>query len=75
MMKNLNDFYEEKKKQSFQFMVNTFSKPRYQQPLSKEEQESLQSFMKMIYNPKLKKLKEAEHFREEWVEPEIKATT
>ena len=73
MMKNLKDFYEEKKKESFPFMINTFSKPRYQHPLSKEDKQSLQGFMKMIYNPKLKKLKEAEYFMEEFMEPEIKA--
>ena len=51
-------------------MVNTFSKPRYRKPLDKEQQETLNVYIKQIYNPKIRKLKEAEYFREEWLEPE-----
>ena len=74
-MKNLKDFYEEKKKESFPFMINTFSKPRYHRPLNEGDQETLQGFMKMVYNPRIKKLKEAEYFREEYMEPEASAKT
>ena len=69
-MKNLKELYELKKKQALPFMVNTFSKPRYRKPLDKEQQETLNVYIKQIYNPKIRKLKEAEYFREEWLEPE-----
>ena len=57
MMKDLKDFYDEKNKESFPFIINLFSKPKFQHPLDKEERESLQSHMKLIYNPRIKKLK------------------
>jgi len=72
-MKTLNDFYEEKKKQvhAFPAMIYTFSKPKYQKPLDEKEQEILNKYVRQIYNPRIKKLKEAEYFREEWLEPMV----
>ncbi len=72
-MKTLKDFYEEKKKLAHLFppMVYGFSKPKYREPLDKEHQENLNKYVKQIYNPRLRKLKEAEHFREEFMEPEL----
>lgn len=76
-MKTLKDFYEEKKKEAHIWpnMVYFFSKPKYREPLSDKEQQTLNKFMKQVYNPKFKKLKEAEYFREEFMEPEIVAKT
>lgn len=72
-MKTLKDFYEEKKKeaQAWPNLIYRFSKPRYREPLDKKEQETLNKYVHQIYNPRFKKLKEAEHFREEWTEPEM----
>ncbi|MBI3035417.1 hypothetical protein HYY71_03770 [Candidatus Woesearchaeota archaeon] len=70
-MKSLKEIYEEKKRHAIPFMINTFSKPRYREPLDKEHQETLNAYMNQIYNPRLRKLKEAEHFREEFIEPEL----
>ena len=77
LLKTLTDFYEEKKKQAHQWpnLIYTFSKPKYREPLDKKEQEALGKYVKQVYNPKLKKLKEAEHFMEEFMEPEIVAKT
>ena len=71
MVKTLKDFYEEKKKQAhiFPTMLYSFSKPKYRQPLDDKEQETLNKYVKQVYNPRFKKLKEAEYFREEWTEP------
>ena len=69
-MKTLKELYELKRKQALPFMINTFSKPRYRQPLDKEQQETLGKYVRQIYNPRLRKLKEAEYFREEWMEQE-----
>ena len=74
-MRTLTDFYEEKKRKAFPTLINTFSKPRYREPLTGKEQETLNKYVHQIYNPRLKKLKEAEHFREEWIEPEMIAKT
>ena len=74
-MKNLKDFYEEKKKQAMPIMINTFSKPRYRKPLDEKQQETLNKYVKQIYNPRIKRLKEADYFLEEWMEPEIGAKT
>lgn len=71
-MKTLKELYDLKRKQALPFMVNTFSKPRYREQLRKEQQESLSVYIKQIYNPKIRKLKEAEYFREEWIEPETR---
>lgn len=70
-MKTFKELYEEKKRKALPIMINTFSKPRYRQPMDKEGQATLNKFMKQIYNPRLKKLEENERFREEWIEPEI----
>ena len=72
-MKILKDFYEEKKKQAhiFPAMIYNFSKPKYREPLDDKEQETLNKYVKQIYNPRIKKLKAAEYFREEWLEPEF----
>ncbi len=74
-MKTLKDFYEEKKKKAnlFPNMLYGFSKPRHREPLNPEEQETLDKYVHQIYNPRIKKLKEAEHFMEEFMEPEIGA--
>ena len=71
-MKTLKDFYEERKRIALLFppMVYGFSKPKYREPLDKEHQETLNIYVKQIYNPRLRKLKEAEHFREEFMEPQ-----
>ena len=76
-MKTLQDFYEEKKKQAhiWPSMIYTFSKPKYREPLTNKEQETLNKYIKQIYNPRVRKLKEAEYFREEFMEPEITAKT
>lgn len=71
-MKTIKDFYEEKKKQAFPVMINTFSKPRYREPLTDKQQETLNKYVKQIYNPRFRKLKEAEYFMEEWLEPEAR---
>lgn len=70
-MKTLKDFYEEKKRQAYTFptMLYSFSKPRFRQPLNAKEQETLSKYVGQIYNPRIRKLKEAEYFREEWLEP------
>ena len=72
-MKTLKDFYGEKKKQAHTWpnMVYAFSKPKYREPLGKKGQETLNKYISQIYNPRIKKLKEAEYFREEWMEPEL----
>lgn len=75
MVKNLKDFYEEKKKLAMPVMINTFSKPRYREPLDEKHQETLNRYVKQIYNPRIKKLKEADYFLEEFMEPEIGAKT
>lgn len=74
-MKTLKDFYEEKKKQAHTFptMLYSFSKPKYREPLNAKQQGTLNKYIKQIYNPRFRKLKEAEHFREEWMEPETGA--
>ena len=71
-MKTLQEFYEEKKKKALAFptMVYSFSKPKYREPLTDKEQETLSKYVHQIYNPRIKKLKEAEYFREEWLEPQ-----
>lgn len=74
-MKNLKDFYEEKKKQALPIMINTFSKPRYREPLDEKHQKTLNMYMKQIYNPRIKKLREQDYFLEEFMEPEIGAKT
>ena len=76
-MKTLKDFYEEKKREALQMpnMVYSFSKPKYRESLTRKEQETLNKYVKQIYNPRIKKLKEADYFREEWLEPEIGAKT
>ena len=73
-MKTVKDFYEEKKKLAHLFptMFYSFSKPKYREPLDDKELETLNKYVKQIYNPRIKKLKEAEYFREEWLEPEFK---
>ncbi len=68
-------FYGEKKRRELPVLINTFSKPRYREPLNKQQQERLDIFVRQIYNPRIKKLKEAEYFREEWLEPEMVAKT
>lgn len=76
-MKTLKEFYEEKKREALQMpnMVYSFSKPKYRVPLTTKGQETLSKYIKQIYNPKIKKLKEADYFREEWMEPEMAAKT
>ena len=73
MVKTLKDFYEEKKRQAHTFpsMIYTFSKPKYREPLDGKEQETLSKYIRQVYNPRIKKLKEAEYFREEWLEPAV----
>ena len=73
-MKTLKDFYEERKKQAHAFpaMIYSFSKPKHREPLDSKEQETLNRYVRQIYNPRIKKLKEAEYFREEWLEPVIR---
>lgn len=71
-VKTLKDFYEEKKKQAFPTMIYSFSKPRFREPFDKEAQETLNKYMKQIYNPGIKKLKEPDYFIEEWMEPGAK---
>ncbi|MBI2656370.1 hypothetical protein HYX03_01370 [Candidatus Woesearchaeota archaeon] len=71
-MRTIHDFYEEKKRQAFPVMINTFSKPRYREPLTDKQQETLNKYVKQIYNPRFRKLKEAECFREEFIEPETR---
>ena len=71
-MITLKELHEIRKKQAFPFMVNTFSKPRHREPLDREHQETLNRFIRQIYNPRFRKLKEAEYFREEFAEPDIK---
>ena len=72
-LKTLKDFYEDRKKlaQGWPNLVYNFSKPKYREPLDKKEQETLNKFITQVYNSKIKKLKEAEYFRDEWMEPEI----
>ena len=70
IVETLKELHELRKKIAFPFMVNTFSKPRYREPLDKEHQETLNMYVKQIYNPRFRKLKEAEYFREEFIEPE-----
>ena len=70
-MITLKELHELRRKQAFPFMVNTFSKPRYRESLDKEHQATLNRFIKQIYNPRFRKLKEAEYFREEFMEPQI----
>jgi len=74
-MKTLKDFYEEKKKQAhiFPAMIYSFSKPKHREPLDDKEQETLHKYVRQIYNPRFRKLKEAEYFKEEFMEPEITA--
>ena len=74
-VKTLKDFYEEKKREALPNLIYTFSKPRYREPLTNKEQKTLNKYVKQIYNPRIKKLKEAEYFKEEWMEPEIGAKT
>ena len=76
-MKTLKDFYEERKRLALLYppMVYDISKPKNREQLDKEHQETLNKYVKQIYNPRLKKLKEAEYFREEFIEPEIAAKT
>ncbi len=72
-METLKDFYEEKKKeaQAYPTMIYSLSKPKYREPLDSRGQETLSKYMEQIYNPRLKKLKEADYFRDEWIEPEM----
>ena len=72
-VKTLKNFYEEKKKEAFLTMIYSFSKPRYREPLDKEKQETLNKFVRQVYNPRFKKLKEEDYFMEEWMETDIKA--
>lgn len=76
-MKTLQEFYKEKKRKALVFppMVYSFSKPKYREPLDKEGQETLNKFLRQVYDPKLKKLKEADYFMEEFMEPETGAQT
>ena len=74
-MKTLKDFYQEKKKEAFPAMIYTFSKPKYREPLTYKEQETLTKYVKQIYNPRIKKIKEPDYFTEEWMEPEKVART
>ena len=76
-MKTLKDFYEEKKKQAhiFPTMIYSFSKPKHREPLTDKEQETLNKYITQVYNPRIKKLKEAEQFREEWLESITEAKT
>ena len=63
-MKTLKDFYDAKKRQAL-YTYNPIPKSKYKEP-----QETLGKYLKQTYNPRLRKLKEAEYFREEWIEPE-----
>lgn len=74
-MKTLKDFYEEKKRKAHIWpnMIYAFSKPKYREPLTDKEQQTLNKYVRQIYNPRLRKLKEAEYFREEFMEPEVTA--
>lgn len=74
-MKTLKKLYEERKRLAMPFMINTFSKPRYREPLDKGRQETLNKYVKQVYNPRLRKLKEAEYFREEFMEPQSEEAT
>ena len=63
MLKTVKDFYLEKKKESL-LNINIPLKTKRNEP-----QETLNKYIK--YFPRIRKLKEAEYFREEWIEPEI----
>jgi len=73
IVKTLKDFYEEKKKKAHLFpnMLYGFSKPKHREPLTEKEQEILNKYVHQVYNPRIKKLKEADYFREEFMEPEL----
>ncbi|MBI2541496.1 hypothetical protein HYV80_02195 [Candidatus Woesearchaeota archaeon] len=62
-MKSLKAFYLEKKKS---LLNAVYIPPKYKH---KESQEKLNKYVG--YFPRLKRLKEAEYFREEFTEPEI----
>ena len=62
-MKTLKDYYLEKKKNLLN-VVHIPSKDR-----NSESQERLDKYIRLI--PRLRKLKEAEYFREEFMEPQI----
>ena len=76
-MKTLKDFYEEKKRLAhiLPSAVYNFSKPKYREPTDGKQQETLNNYIKQIYNPRIKKLKEQAYFREEWIERGNKAKT
>jgi len=64
IVKTIKDFYLEKKKEAFLNVVYVPPKDKH-----KESQETLNRYVKYI--PRLRKLKEAEYFREEFMEPEV----
>ena len=74
-VRTLQEFYEERKRKALVFppMVYSFSKPKYRQPFTEKEQETLSKFIRQVYNSRIKKLKEADYFKEEFMEPETGA--
>jgi len=75
IVKTLKDFYEQRKKEikMFPAMLYSFSKPKHREPLTEKEQEILNKYVHQVYNPRIKKLKEADYFMEEFMEPETGA--
>ena len=67
-MKTLTNFYSEEERTISNF-ITAFSKPKTRKPMDFAQQMALRHYMKQVYNPKIKKLKEAQQFMEEWVEP------
>ena len=67
-MKTLTNFYSEEERTISNF-ITAFSKPKARRPMDFAQQMALRHYMKQVYNPKIKKLKEAQQFMEEWMEP------